>query len=130
MKNGPHIQKARTSIWIIGDSLLMAGIAASFEERTTEKPVRWATVEKDMETRLQAARPNLIIFELNTPGAYLLLDMLREYPGTQLLGIDHNCDQVILMNSTQRPTRTMGDLYRIVQEAAGFREDLPKGEQP
>lgn len=127
MHRKSHILKDRALVWIIGDSLLMDGIAASFEEQLLEKPVRMAMVEPNMNDRLHSSKPNLIIFELDTPGAYLLLETLREHPGIQLLGIDQNCARVILLNSMQRPTRTMKELIDIVQEAAGFGEGTPEG---
>jgi hypothetical protein len=116
MEYEPRTQEASSSIWIIGNSVLMDGVEACLKELRLKNLVRWNTINTDLDAYLKRRRPNVIIFELDTPGSYILLDLLKEQPGIHLLGIDLGCNQVLVMNSFQRHTRTMTDLYQIVTE--------------
>ncbi len=109
-------QPSNSNIWIIGNTVLMDGVANCLEERQVKNLVRWDTLNTELDANLQTSQPGLIIFELDTPGSYMLLDLLKEQPGIQLLGIDRNSNQVIVLNSSRRKTRTMTDLYQIVKE--------------
>lgn len=119
MERGTQKQDSSPIIWIIGNTVLMDGIAAGLEERQISNLRRWDAVNAELSADLNVFQPDLLIFELDTPGSYKLLDLLKEQPGINLLGIDRNCSQVIVLNSFQRKTRTMTELYEIVQEAAG-----------
>lgn len=105
----------------------MDGIAANLQEHHTKNLVHWEKLDVNFDAKLRSNSPNLIIFELDAPGSYLLLDLLRHKPGIQLIGIDRNCEQVIVLNSFQRQSHSMADLYQIVQEVADNGEKLPEG---
>jgi len=109
-------QESRPVIWIIGNNVLMDGVTGCLEERLVADLVRWDDLKFDLDTNLNASNPNLIIFELDHPGSYMLLHLLRERPGIQLLGINQNCNQVIVLNSLTRKNSKMTDLYQIVEK--------------
>lgn len=113
------VRESRPIIWIIGNNVLMDGVVACLEERQITNLVRWEISETQLETDLPASQPILIIFPLDTPGSSFLFDLLKDQPGLHLLGIDQNCDQVIVLNSFMRETRTMTDLYQIIEEISG-----------
>lgn len=106
-------------VWIIGNTLLMDGVEACLRELKLDNLVRWSTISANFDHDLKANHPTLIIFERNTPGSYELLQLLKENPGIHLLGIDLECNQVLVMNSYQIQTRTMGDLHQIVEDITG-----------
>ena len=108
----------KTLVWVIGTSLLMDGIASSLQGRKRKISLRKESIDPKLSARIQAKKPTLIIFEMVAPDSYLLLDLLRENPGIQLLGIDQTCSQVIILNSYQKQTHSMTELYQIVQEIA------------
>ncbi len=116
MTEKPRSRESCPVIWIIGNSVLMDGIAACLDDRRIPNLIRWEALDADLDINLHASQPNLILFELDTPGSYMLLDLLREQPGIHLLGIDQNCHQVLVLNSFIRKTRTMTDLHQIVDE--------------
>jgi hypothetical protein len=109
-------KESRPMIWIIGNNVLMDGIAASLQEKQIKNLVHWEKLDVDFDAKLRSNTPNLIIFELDTPGSYILLALLRQQPGIQLIGVDQNCEQVIVLNSFQRQSHSMRDLHQIVQE--------------
>lgn len=106
-------------VWIIGNTVLMDGVEACLRELKLDNLVRRSTIGADFDHDLKASHSTLIIFERNTPGSYELLQLLKENPGIHLLGIDLECNQVLVMNSYQIQTRTMGDLHQIVQDITG-----------
>jgi hypothetical protein len=116
------VQESRPIIWIVGNNVLMDGVVACLEERQITNLVRWDVCETQLDADLPAGQPILIIFPLDTPGSPLLLDLLKKQPGLHLLGIDQNCNQVIVLNSVMRETRTMTDLYQIIEEISGIWE--------
>jgi len=120
MELEPVEQKNSEAIWIIGNTVLMDGVEACLKELKLNDLVRWNAIHTDIDPYLRTHRPKLIIYELDTPGSYILLDLLKEQPGIHLLGIDLECNQVLVMNSFQRQTRTMTDLYQIVTEVSAI----------
>ena len=122
MQYSTVVEDSNPVVWIIGNTVLMDGVEACLRELRMENLVRWNAVSADFEKNLKAYHPKLIIFERDTPGTNSLLYMLEENPGTHLLGIDLECNQVLIMNSFQIQTRSMSDLHRIVQDVAGGRE--------
>lgn len=113
------VRESRPTIWIVGNNVMMDGVVACLEERQITNLVRWEISETQLEADLPVSQPILVIFPLDTPGSPLLFDLLRKQPGLYLLGIDQNCNQVIVLNSAMRETRTMTDLYQIIEEISG-----------
>jgi hypothetical protein len=113
------VEDSNPIVWIIGNTVLMDGVEACLREMKMDNLVRWNLISPEFEKDLKAYHPKLIIFERDTPGVRSLLSMLAENPGTHLLGIDLEFNQVLVMNSFRIETRSMSDLHRIVQEVAG-----------
>lgn len=120
-------QESKPFIWVIGDSVLMDGVANCLEDRMVPNLIRWKSLNIEMNANLRANQPSLIIFELDTPGSYILHDLLREQPGIHLIGLNQNCNQVLVLNSFKRNTRSLNDLYQIVQEISGRWEKIQEG---
>ncbi len=120
MEQGVKRQESNPVIWIIGDNVLMDGVEACLQERQVTNLVRWDAVNPNLDVSKYASKPALVIFELDTPGSFILLDLLKDQPGVHLLGINQNCNQVIVLNSFTRKTQTMTDLYYIVEDVLGY----------
>jgi hypothetical protein len=112
-------RKSRPVVWIIGNTMLMDGVEGCLRELKFNNLIRRSAISADFAIDMKANHPDLIIFERNTPGSFNLLQLLKENPGIHLLGIDLECNQVLVMNSYQIQTRTMGDLHQIVQDITG-----------
>lgn len=107
---------SRPVILIIGESVMMDGIAYSLQEENLDNLVRWDELDSGFNAVRLPPSTNLIIFELEKPGIYRLFDLLREQPGIRLLGLHSSCEQVLVFGSCKKPSRTMAELYRIVRE--------------
>jgi hypothetical protein len=122
MEYGTVKRDSTPDVWIIGNTVLMDGVEACLRDLKLNNLIRWNGINADLDKNLNAHRPDLIIFERNTPGSYILLNLHKEKPGIHLLGIDLECNQVLVMNSFQIQARTMTDLFQIVKEVSGIRE--------
>ena len=111
--------ESRPAILVIGSNVLMEAVANCLEDKMVSQLIRWDCINFDLKATLQVLLPGLIIFEVDTPGQYMLLDLLREHPGIHLLGINQDSNQVIVLSSVQRNILTLTDLYNIVKEIAG-----------
>lgn len=114
-------------VWIVGEGVLIEGIATSLEGQKTMKLVRWEKLNLSFVQRALDMKPTMIIFELDSPGSYRLLNLLKEHPGIQMLGIDRNCGQVVVLSSFRMQSKTMLDLYNIVTDVTGKASRLQNG---
>lgn len=109
----------RPQVVLLGDSLLIDGVAVGLEGRQVSGVVRMDTAITNIKERLKSLRPELVVFELDTPRSPAILSLLKEQPGTLLLGLDLTCSQVIVLNSNQRSTLTMQEFCQLVQTEVG-----------
>ena len=77
--------------------------------------VRMDTAIPDFQERLKSLNPKLVIFELDNPRSPAMLPLLREQPGALFLGLDPDCSQVVVLNSSQHRARNMTELDQLVQ---------------
>ena len=115
---------------LLGDSVLIDGVAVGLAGRQVPSMVRIDTFTPDIAERLKYLKPDMIVFELDTPWSSSIFSLLREQPGILLLGLDLDSSQVIVLNSYRYITRTMNDLYQIVRVQAGQQALLSKGGEP
>jgi len=101
---------------LLGDSLLIEGVAMSLEDDGRQlRVVRMDTALPDIRERLKSLNPKLVIFELDNPRLPTMLPLLREQPGTLFLGLDLDCTQAIVLNSSQHLARNMTELGQLVR---------------
>lgn len=122
MQNSSAVEIASPVVLIIGDTVLMEGVDTCLRELHMANLVHWNAISAGFEKELKECHPRLIIFERDAPSAGILLNLLKDNPGTHLLGIDYKGHHVTVMNSFQFQTRSMSDLQRIVQDIAGGTE--------
>ena len=112
---------------LLGDSVLIDGVAAGLASRQVPKMVRIDTFTADIVERLESLEPDLIVFELDAPRSSSIFTLLRQQPGILLLGLDLDYSQVLVLNSHHHITPTMNDLYQIVQAEASQQAFVSKG---
>jgi hypothetical protein len=109
---------------LLGDSLLVDSVAVGLGAREALDVVRMDAIAADTGEGLKTLKPDLIIFELDTPWSPAIFSVLREQPGTQLLGLDLTCSQVLVLNSHPHPTRNMEELCQLVQTELDHRASV------
>ena len=122
MQQKISVKGSKATVWLIGNSMLIDGVEACLRDLKMDNLVRWNVITADFAKNLKASHPELIIFEQGTPEVDKLLNMIQEYPGINMLGIDLESNKVLIMDSFQIQIRSMSDLHRVVQDIAGGRE--------
>ena len=106
---------------LYGNSLFMAGVEASLRGRHGLDVVRIDTTLPDAAQRLDALRPDVIIFDLIAPNSpfsnlHFPASILQEHPGISLIGLDLNSNTVIVFSSQQHTVLTANDLAQVIQK--------------
>ena len=105
----------RPLVVLLGNSLLMDGVAVSLTDRRMLGMVRMDRDSGDIRERLQWLDPDLIVFELDDPNGPSIISLLKDCPETLLIGLDLDCSRAIVLNSRQHLTQSMNELQRVVQ---------------
>lgn len=122
MQHKISVKDSKAAVWLIGNSMLIDGVESCLRDLKMDNLVRWNVINADFAKNLKASHPELIIFEQGSPEVDKLLNMIQEYPGINMLGIDLESNKVLIMDSFQIQIRSMSDLHRVVQDIAGGRE--------
>jgi len=100
---------------LVGDSLLISGVALCLENKYLLKAIQIESDDIGIKEQLDFLKPDLIVFDLDSPNMLLIHFLLTECPGFQLMGIESDHNRVVVFNSQQHPTRTMNDLFQEIQ---------------
>jgi len=107
------------SLVVLLASVLMDGIAVSLAGNQLLEITCLDADAIDVRQRLHTLKPDLVIFELDTPRLPCILSLLCEQPGILLIGLDLACSRAIVLNSHQHLTPTLNELCRVVHGEAG-----------
>lgn len=101
---------------LYGNSLLMAGVEASLRGRPDLDVVRIDTALPDAGERLNALRPDVVIFDLTAPHySEFAIPFLRDHPGLSLIGLDPNSKTVTVLSNQRYTARTVNELAQVIQ---------------
>jgi hypothetical protein len=82
--------------------------------------IRVASTESNIGEYVKSLKPDLVIFELDSPRPCVILSVLKEQPGTVLLGLDTKYSQVITLNSNRYSIETMHELRKLAQRKLNY----------
>jgi hypothetical protein len=100
---------------LYGNSLFIAGVEASLRGRQGLNVVRIDAALPDAHDGLQAICPDIVIFDLDSPQAHLVLSFLRGHPGLPLLGLGLASNDAVLMNSCRYMALSADDLAQVIR---------------
>ena len=107
MADQPHIL-------LLGDSVLMDGIAESLSKRRFHNMTRINSDARDARTFVNCFIPDLVIYELNAINIDPILTIIREQSDTLHLAVDMTSSQVILLDCRRKPTQSMHELCELI----------------
>jgi hypothetical protein len=67
------------------------------------------------EDRLNALCPDVVIFDLDGPYAYLILSFVRDHPGLPLVGLGLTNTDVVVLSSQQYTALSAADLAQVIK---------------
>ena len=105
----------RRFVVLFGDSLLMDAVEASLGNQQELDVMRVHTNDDDVEACLRAIRPDLVIFDWDTPFSQFAAFLLRDHPGIPLIGLDIASREVVVLSSQQYTPMTARDLAQVIQ---------------
>jgi hypothetical protein len=100
---------------LFGDSLLMDGVEASLRASQSLGVMRIQDGVADLRKCLRSLRPDMVIFDWDTPQAQLIVSVLRDQPGVTLLGLDIHSRKVIIVSSHQYTPLSASELVQVIQ---------------
>ena len=104
----------RRRVAVYGNSLHMAGIAASLKEDTSLEVLR---VNPDSLNARQSLDENdlaAIVFDLSDPPLRPDVTLLRDRPGLLLIGVDPSRDEMLVLSSQPAQALSMADLVSAI----------------
>lgn len=110
----------RPRVVLLGESLLMDGVAEGLARCDGMVIVRMDSTRMDLQSQVKTLSPDIIVFELGVSWSYSILSLISEMPGTLLLGLDIERNRVIVLNSHEHMPRTMKELHSVLQEEAAL----------
>ena len=109
----------RPLIVLLGDSVLMDGVAVSLGGCQELGVARIDTPVMDIEACIASLKPDLVVFELDSLYSLHILSLLVKQPDIQLVGLDLTASRVIVLNSHQHTTRSMDEFSHVIHALAG-----------
>ncbi len=106
----------RTRVVVYGNTLSMAGIAASLKAESTLKVICVDPHEPTTRQTLLELDPKTIIFDRTQPHPELELALLREQPGLLLIGVDPSSDDALVLSGQFTRILSGKDLAKLVTE--------------
>ena len=109
----------RPLVVLLGDSVLIDGVAVSLGGCQELGVARIDTLVVDIEACIQSLKPDVVVFELDSLYSLHILSLLTEKPGIQLVGLDLTSSRVLVLNSRQHTTRGMDEFSHVIHTLAG-----------
>ena len=103
---------------LFGDSLFMDTVEARLENSQELGVMRIHSTVADVMGRLKSLSPDFVIVDVKTHHSKFTLPLLQEQPGTPILCLDVNNNQVVTLSSQQHAVRTTDELVQLVREQA------------
>lgn len=122
MGERPVAWGSKHTVWIIGDTVLVKGVAECLTEARYPNLVYCEVAAPVLESIRKAEAQGTIIFELETPDSSILLDCLKNSTEINLVGLDRNCKRVSVWRSFQKTVLTSTDLLSLVNQIGSHGE--------
>ena len=108
------VDQAGIDTILVGDSLFMDTVEAALGNHREFGLVRVYKSVTDIGKRLKSFHPDLVIFDLNTLSAGTIFTIQKEQPGTPMLGLDINTNEIIVMHCQSFTAHSVSDLTRLI----------------
>ena len=104
----------RTRVVVYGNTLSMAGIAASLKAETSLEIICVDPQNATVPQNLKELNPETIIFDRSDSNTILDLTLLREQPGLLLVGVDPSSNDALVLSGQLTRVLSGKDLARLV----------------
>jgi hypothetical protein len=105
---------SRTRVVVCGSSLYMVSLAAGLEADPQVEVVRAHFPPEQLCESLRQLAPAAVALDLADTPVDLPVALLREHPGTLLLGMDPTSDSLLVLSGHHTHALTVADLVAII----------------
>ena len=106
--------KKRT-VALVGGNLVISAIAACLQEKPELFEVQRITGPfSDLIDRIEAAPPDVILFDLGAGNPPFAIPLLRNHPKITLIGVDLMDHKMLMLSGEQSRLLTEHDLMRVI----------------
>jgi DNA-binding NarL/FixJ family response regulator len=102
------------TVALYGDNLVMSTIGASLQQQPGIHVQRIEGLPSEVVTKLDAAPPDVILFDLAGAQPQFTIPLLQNHPLITLIGIDLASNKMLVVSSEQSRLLTADDLLKII----------------
>jgi hypothetical protein len=100
---------------LYGSDLVVSTVGASLRGWVEFQIVQIDPLIPDALQRLDAARPDVVLFDLVGAQPDFAIAVLRKHPGLLLIGVDLRSDKMLVMSGEESRLLTVDDLVQMIQ---------------
>ncbi len=100
---------------LYGSDLVVSTVGANLRGRVGFQILQIDPLLPDALQRLDAARPDVVLFDLASTQADFAVAVLRKHPGLLLIGVDLKIDKMLVMSGEESQLTTTDDLVQMMQ---------------
>jgi hypothetical protein len=100
---------------LYGSDLVVSTVGAGLRGRAGFQTLQIDPLLPDAMQRLEAARPDAVLFDLESTRPDFTITALRKTPGLLLIGVDLRTGKMLVMSSEESRLLTVDDLEGIIR---------------
>ncbi len=120
------MDKIRTVV-LYGSDLVVSTVGANLRGRAEFQILQIDPLLPDALQRLDAARPDVVLFDLAGAKPDFTVAVLRKYPGLLLIGVDLKTDKMLVMSGEESRLLTTEDLVHMMETGRPVLRDAQGG---
>jgi DNA-binding NarL/FixJ family response regulator len=106
--------KTRTVV-LYGGNLVMSSVGAGLQDKLQFQVRQIEASAPDTIHKLEAAPPDVILFDLAKPQPDFAMPLLRNHPKIMLIGIDLEGNKMLVLSGEQSRLLTTEDLVQVIE---------------
>ncbi len=112
---------------LYGSDLVVSTVGANLRGRAGFQILQIDPLLPDAPQRLNAAHPDVVLFDLAGIQPDFTIAVLRRHPGLLLIGVDLKTDKMLVMSGEESQLLTTEDLVRTIETGKSLLRDADAG---
>ncbi|MEW6258484.1 MAG: hypothetical protein AB1547_01105 [Thermodesulfobacteriota bacterium] len=108
--------KTKTLVALYGHDLVVSTIGACLEKRPEFRVIRVESALPDDLQRMEAQRPDVIVFDLRSTQAHFCVSLMHRYPEIMLIGVDLENHTMLVLSGEPFRLLTIEDLVEGIEK--------------
>ena len=100
---------------LYGSDLVVSTVGANLQGRVGFQIFQIDPLLPDALQRLDAARPDVVLFDLTSTQPDFTVAVLRKHPGLLVIGVDLKFDKMLVMSGEESRLMTTDDLVQMME---------------